>query len=1287
VSERTGHDWLPLTAAQRGLFFAHQLDPGNPCYTTAEVVECDGRVDVAGLRAALSAAYADFEQLRVEFALRPDGPVQRGRPPSEVDLAVVEVAGAAEAEAWMAAEVLRPFDLLGGPATRVALLRLPDVDLLFHAAHHVLLDGYGVQQLLRRVADHLGGAPKPLPGVTLQDLVEAEETSDSAADAFWAERLAGYEGPASLAGHVAAAAPAALRAAIDVPDELQHAVVAAARRLGTPWADLITVAVGSYLARMTSQRSIRVGLPLMNRTRAGVGALPAAHTVCTAMNVVPVTIPGRGTVADALVATAAEQAAIRTSPFTRVEELTRRLGVRGQLFGAQVNVIPFDLELRLGPVGEQVSGVVRNLTAGPVEDLTVGLRGVPGRGRRVRLELDANPRLYDADEVTAHLPRLLAWLRRWAEAEPHDEIDDLPLVEEAERRRVVEEFNDTGRPRSAATLGRRFAEAARTHPDAAALRFGEETLTYSELEERARRIASGLAAAGVRAGDVVGLRLERSTALYEALHAVILLGAVYLPLDPDLPEDRIATMLADAGAAVVVDDVERFVAATAWEGVHDEVGSTAYLLFTSGSTGRPKGVEIAHAAIDNRLAWMQDALPLAVGDRVLHKTPISFDVSIWELFWPLQVGACVEIAPPGAHRDPRALATLLDGVAVVHFVPSMLRAFLADRVARDTLQAQREAGRGLRHLVTSGEALTPDLVDGAVRWCGTAPVNLYGPTEAAVDVTVWRTDPAEATVPIGTPIWNTSCLVLDQRGRPVPVGAVGELWLGGVQLATGYVGRADLTAERFVETAYGRLYRTGDLAAWRPDGALRYLGRTDDQVKVRGQRVELGEIEAVLTASPGVLGAVAGVVDDRLVCWVQGEVDLAALRAAAAASLPPAWVPGRWVVVDAIPLGTSGKADRRALVARTPAADPDEAGSVPGTLVEQRLAELVGVTLGRGAVPVAADFFELGGDSLAVLGLLGEIEAEWGIELELAAVFGAPRVVDLAVVVESALAGEHRTGTGFEEILTLRAGRPGEGVAPLFLLPPAGGLGWCYTSLLRHLPAEVPVHTVQARGLAEGVPESVSTLTELAVRQLSAIRHVVGDGPFHLAGWSLGGMAAHAVAVLARRQGQQVGEVVLLDAYPPEQWATLAEPTEADALLGLLRLGAATVPDGTVLTRERVARALRESGSALAALPEQVVDGCVASVLEAARLVRTSTPGVLPGGATLVVATAPRPETWLDPSGWDSHTAGTVDRVDVACGHGELVRREEVGRLLGERLALHLRHSHGSEEALAPLVG
>lgn len=1270
-------DWLPLTAAQRGLFFAHELAPDNPCYTTAEVVELAGPVDADLLRRAHLLAYGEHEQLRVEVGLGPEGPRQRVLPRDRFAsglLVDVEVADAAAGRAWIAAELARPFVLTGraaGPLLRSALLRLPDGrSWWLHAAHHLLLDGYGAQQLLRRVAAHhdalrAGHAAADEPRTALAAVVAEDLERASAMPAAWIERLASYDGVVGLAGRAAPAAPSAVRVAVDLDEPTQAAVVAGARALRVGWSDLLVAAVGSWLARMTGRGTTRVGLPLMNRTMPGVGQLASARTVCTAMNVLPHTVPATGTVATCVTAAAAEQRAAREHPFTRQELLQQDLERRApgaQLFGAQLNLIPFDLEITLGGV----AGTVRNATAGPVEDMTIGVRGTPGRGRAVRLELDANPRLYAADEIEAHLDRLRSWIRAFAEAarDAHDtDVADLPLVG-VDELALIDSFNDTARFWEARTLGHRFVAQASATPDAVALVHGTERRTYAELLDRARRIAGGLAARGVRAGDVVGIAQPRSLGLYETIHALALLGAVYLPLDPDLPDARLDAMQEDASARVVVSDPEEFAGGepVALDAVPDDVDAPAYLLFTSGSTGRPKGVVVGHRAIDNRLRWMQRHVGLQPGERVLHKTPISFDVSVWELYWPLQVGGCVVIADPGDHRDPRRIAELVveGDVRVLHFVPSMLRAFLADRRSRERVGTGR-----VRTVVCSGEALTPDLVEGCHDAFGVAPTNLYGPTEAAVDVTAWDCSLAdEGAVPIGRPIDNTTCHVLDDAQRPLPIGVVGELWLGGVQLAHGYVGRPDLTAERFVDVVLPggvqRLYRTGDLGAWRRDGALRYLGRTDDQVKIRGQRVELGEIEAAVAGEPIVDAVAAGVVDEQLVLWfvrsaAAGAPDDAAavLRQRAGVVLPEGWVPHHFVEVPVIPLGTSGKADRKALAAsHRPLEAVAATGRAPASLVEQRLGDLFGAAIGRGPLTPDADFFAAGGDSLAVLRLIAAIESDLGIDVRLGDVFAAPTPAALAAAVAADRPGDAGTG----ELLTLRAA-PGSNRPPLFLLPPAGGLGWCYTGLLAGLPIDQPVHVLQAPGLSVGVPVEFDDLVELATHQLGLIRGLAGGGAFHVAGWSLGGMAAHTVAALARDDGQQVGAVVLLDAYPSDQWQQLAEPTEQEALVGIARMGGVEGLLHHDVDRAAVAAALRAGGSALAELPIDVLDGCLAGVVSAARLVRTSRHLVLTGDVDVVVATAPRVETWLDATGWSSYTKGAVRQHPVDVTHGDLVRR------------------------------
>lgn len=1296
-------DWIPLTAAQQGLWFAHELDPTNPCHTTAEVVEFPERVDASRLAAAVAAAHREFEQTRTRFTTTPQGPRQQvlaeGRP-----LEVIEVSSRAEAEQFWTQCLARPMDLTDGDVTRSVLLRLQaDVkgetrDWWFHAAHHVVSDGYGAHQFLSRVADLYSDRMESVRDavVSLTDLVAAD-TADAEGEAAWEEVVAGIKGTASLTGRAHGPAARAVRASTTLDVESQREVKEAARRFGVSWPDLLVAVVATYVGRMTGIDDVRVGLPLMNRTRPGVGTAPSARTVCTAMNVLPARVRTDGDLGTALASVVAEQQWLRRHPTVRQEVLSRQLSQRdpgAQLFGTQVNVIPFGVALNFdAPTGGAV-GSVRNLTAGPVEDLTVCFRGMPGRGGAFHLEVDANPLLHPADELSHHLSRLVSWLKTVCRAAPTSALRDLDLLTPHERHWVLETVNDTDKKVDAATLGERFRRQAASTPCAVALVCEGRTRTYAQVLERAERVAAGLAGEGVRPGDVVGVALERGLDLLEVVHGVMLAGAAYLPLDLDLPPARRSSMVEDAEAVRVIaaDDIpdappiEHLPLA--------DLDDPAYVLFTSGSTGRPKGVVVAHRAIDNRLAWQQHHLGLQVGERVLHKTPISFDVSVWELFWPLQVGATLVIAPPGVHRDPVALGHLMaqEDVDVVHFVPSMLRAFLGHRGARDLARAT-----GLRHVVTSGEALTPDLVDECVTWFGVAPTNLYGPTEAAIDVTVWDCVAGQGTVPIGRPVWNTRCYVLDAQLQPVPLGVTGELWLAGVQLAEGYVGRDDLTAERFLpdpfvtdealdpgaSTVAPRMYRTGDLAAWRADGALRLLGRTDDQVKIRGQRIELGEIEAAVAGVVGARSLAAGTVADangtRLVLWFAvdeaaepDEVE-AALRQAARVRLPESWLPQHWLHVDDIPVGTSGKTDRRRLAEEHPPGRAQaESRSAPLDLDEQRWCELLETVLDRDDVQREDDFFALGGDSLAVLRLIAAARDALEVEVMLSEVFAHPTPAGLAALASGAARGDTTAGTG--ELLTLRRGDPGAAgveTPPLFLLPPAGGLGWCYTSLLSSLDPSIPVHAIQASGIERGTPAPVGDLAGLAERQLGVIRSVVGRGPFHVAGWSLGGMAAHALARQARLEGQEVGSVVLLDAYPSDQWSHLPHPTESEALAGVLRLGGIDPPVDE-LDLDRVVNSLREGGSALGHLPRETLAGCVRSVVQSAALVRGSVHDLLPGDLTVVVAGAPRAETWLDPGGWAPYVGGLVHVVEVDATHGDLVRRpavDRVGALLTELLA------------------
>ncbi|HEU4560571.1 MAG TPA: amino acid adenylation domain-containing protein, partial [Longimicrobium sp.] len=612
-------------------------------------------------------------------------------------------------------------------------------------------------------------------------------------------------------------------------------------------------------------------------------------------------------------------------------------------------------------------------------------------------------------------------------ADPETRTGDLAMLGPDERRTVLEDFNATAFHHDGPPTLHGLVEAqVRRTPSAVAVTSESGSLTYAELDRRAETLAAHLRHLVVGVETRVGVCLERSAELVVALLGVLKAGGAYVPVDPGYPAARIAYMLADAGVPVLLTDDAlaaslpehgaRVVRLDAdWPAIEsapvcDPIAvppdALAYVIYTSGSTGQPKGAMNAHRGIVNRLLWMQAEYGMDADDVVLQKTPFSFDVSLWEFFWPLATGARLVMARPEGHRDPAYLADVIEreGITTLHFVPSMLRVFLD--------HGDLARCGSVRRVISSGEALDAGLAARCMRGLPTAALhNLYGPTEAAVDVTAWRCTPADAGrgVPIGRPVANTRAYVLDRGGRPVPIGVGGELYLGGVQVGRGYLHRPALTADRFVPAPFGaepgaRLYRTGDRARWRADGALEYLGRMDHQVKVRGFRIEPGEIEAALAAHPAVREAVVAARDDggetRLVAYVvaHGQAPPAdALRAFLRERLPAHMVPAAFVALDAIPLSPSGKADRRAL----PAPDLGDGGAAafvaPRSTTEWTLARIFAQVLGTEQMGVHDHFFERGGSSLGAVQVVARVHEEFGVSLPLHALFQAPTIEALSL--------------------------------------------------------------------------------------------------------------------------------------------------------------------------------------------------------------------------------------------------------------------------------------------------
>ncbi|MFE6281176.1 amino acid adenylation domain-containing protein [Streptomyces sp. NPDC057877] len=990
----TVEELLPLSPLQQGFFF-HALTGGSAgdAYVVQQVLDLAGPVDGSALRRAAQHLLDRHAPLRAAFRQRPDGtPVQivAGElelPWREVDLRERDGQGReTKAETVAADERATGFDLTAPPLLRCALIRLSDQrSRLLLTFHHIVADGWSLPVLHRELMACYGADAPALPEVTpyrafLSRL--AAQDRDAAREA-WRAALAGLDEPTRLVD--GEPGPGPLRPA-HVRLELSASVTARlterARELGVTLGTVVQTAWGLLLGRLTGRDDVVFGTTVSGRDGEVDGI---ASMVGLFINTLPTRFRWRPDepLAELLVRLQEEQASLLDHQHLGLAEIQRLAGTAhaggGELFDTLVVFENYPAE----PDLRDASGRVRITGTAFHDAVHYPLALIVKPGTRLDLRLKHHADSLDGDTARALGDRLARLLEAVADdpARPAATVDLLSPDEALAARLAGVE-----RPVPPTTLPEAFAAQVARTPHAAAVVYADERLTYAELAARARVLAARLRARGAGPGQFVAVAVPRSAELMVALLGVLQSGAAYLPVDLDYPADRVAHMLTDSGATTVVTlsaAAERLPEGTDTAVLLLDVeepppvaphstpapDDPAYLIYTSGSTGRPKGVVVTHRAIVNRLAWMQGAYGLRADDRVLQKTPSSFDVSVWEFFWPLLEGAAVVLARPDGHRDPVYLAGLVreQRITTLHFVPSMLEAFLAT----DEVTADPGWAASLRRVLSSGEALP---VAAARRWhelTGVPLHNLYGPTEAAVDVTYHPYDPAEhgTTVPIGRPVWNTGLRVLDACLRPVPDGVPGELYLTGVQLARGYHARPALTAERFPADPYGppgsRMYRTGDLVRRRAGGVVEYLGRTDRQVKLRGNRIEPGEVEAALAALPEVARAAVTVRDDTLVAYVvaPADVDVSGLRAAVADRLPAAMVPGAWVVLDALPLTPSGKLDRAALPA--PQAVRASVTRAPGNPREQVLAEVFAAVLRLPDVGVDDDFFLLGGDSIS----------------------------------------------------------------------------------------------------------------------------------------------------------------------------------------------------------------------------------------------------------------------------------------------------------------------------------
>ncbi|SER06640.1 non-ribosomal peptide synthetase [Actinokineospora terrae] len=973
-----GHDPADVwstTPLQEGLLFLTAFDESEvDVYTTQQVLTLRGDVDGNRLRAAAQAVVDRHDTLRAAFPTLSTGRVvQVVARRVDVPWREVTAGSAQEAEVLIAADRAVRFDLGTAPLIRFLLVRLPgDEARLVLTNHHAILDGWSTPLLARELFTRYAGQELPTVRSYREHLADLASRDHDAAKTAWRDALAGLDEPTLVAPDAPRTGVLPDQLDLTLPAETVAALTSTVRGIGVTLNAAVQAAWALVLANHTGRDDIVFGATVSGRDGDldGVGAMVGLF-----INTVPVRVrldPAES-LAALLTRLHGEQAALLDHQHLGLTDIQRG---RGDLFDTLTvfESYPVDsdaLERAENAAGFRVTEVEgRDATHYPLTLLVLP-------GAQTTLTLRYRPDVIDEPTAHALLGRVERALETIAD-QATVPVSAISLLTFEESYNSLTAWQGSQVAVDATTLPALFKARAVDSPDTTAVVVdGGATLTYAELDKRVATLAGVLAARGVQEGSVVGVRLERSAALIVSLLAVHRAGGAYLPLDPEYPADRLAMMIADAAPTVVIASdpsggdlvVDADGAPGEWAlPLADEVTSrdrAAYVIYTSGSTGRPKGVVVPHSGIVNRLLWMQAEYGLTAGERVLQKTPASFDVSVWEFFWPLITGATLVFAKPGGHRDPAYLAEAIERnhVTTVHFVPSMLRAFVADPAAREVTT--------LRRVLCSGEALPADLRDEFRQVSQAELHNLYGPTEASVDVTAIQVADTGA-VPIGRPVWNTQTYILDSFLRPVAPGNPGELYLAGDQLAWGYLNRAELTSVRFVANPFGtgRLYRTGDVARW-ADGVLEYLGRADDQVKLRGFRIELGEIEAAMAAH--VSHAVAAVIDDRLIGYFVGEVDTDALRAELGKTLPDHMVPSAFVSLERVPLTPSGKTDRKALPR------PDFAALVTDreadTDLERILVDLVATVLGLPTVGVDDDFFALGGDSIVSIQLVGRARA------------------------------------------------------------------------------------------------------------------------------------------------------------------------------------------------------------------------------------------------------------------------------------------------------------------------
>ena len=1206
---------LPLTPAQRGVYFHHLLDPSGHAYNAGQYVEMDGALDVETFRKAIALTVRCTATLRIRILLGDDVvPRQsiRSRDDSELSmLPIVDVSSEVDPDA-AAHERMRellstPFDMTAsagritppsaGPLFRNMLFRCAEDRWLWcTVVHHVTLDGWSSHLYTRRVAAFYSAlaAGAPLPEFDddayrhwIEEECAYEGSRRQARDrAYWVELLEGRGAAENWKGAAAPADRNFVRRRVALPPQQTAALRARADASGVSAGCVLVAAAALLDAVQSGDEDIVLALPLAGRAGRLARLTPSMATNVGYVRTDRLWHLRLGELFHGVSRQSAR--AVRHQRY-RHETLRRELlpsvgATTADFARLAVNLMSLDQDVRFGDLPSRT----HVFSHGPVADLHLVVNAASGLDE-VDVILYGNRDLYGEDDLSRCLARLRRILGELCASGDDTPLAALTLTDAAERA-ALSRFNATAAAPARGTLPDLLSKQALGHADSTAVVFGNERLSYGELEMRSNRLARELLARGAGPETVVAAGLERSLEMVVAVVAVVKAGAAYLPLDVTYPPARLSYMLSDSGAHLLVTTKalrERFVPEEAAgsgpagpavlllddAAVRSSVSSRspapvgdaerpgpltpdslAYVIYTSGSTGRPKGAANTQRGALNMIAAQRgENLDITPGDRVLQFATQGFDLSVLDMFVTLAAGATLCVPAEAIRLDEDALAEFVREQRITHafFVPSVLSAWRAESLVP------------VGNLTVGGEACPQDVVSRFA--VGRRMLNAYGPTETAVCATMSaRLDPESDSVcdpPIGRPLRNTAVYVLDGRLRPVPAGVWGELYIAGANVSRGYHGRPGLTSERFVACPFGapgsRMYRSGDVGRWRSDGVLEFGGRVDAQVQLRGFRIEPGEVESALRSQPGV-GEAAVVLQEaagepRLVAYVTpsgGEAPVPAdVRAAASRHLPAHVVPSTVVVLERLPLTPNGKLDRRGLPA------PEVAGGsehvAPSTADEALVVRLFEELTGASRVSVLDSFFALGGHSLLAMRLVSRLREATGASVSVRSVFAAPTPRGLAAVLSAGGAGERRPS---DPLLPLRTGGS---APPLFCVHPAGGFAAMFGALEAHVHADVPIYGLQAPGIDRPAEQqAVAPLRDMAACYVDALRAVQPDGPYALLGWSLGGVIAHEMAAMLESDGAPVAVLLLLDSPPAADMGSPAqekELTEREALQQMLK--------------------------------------------------------------------------------------------------------------------------------------